>query len=169
MLDCRRKESQGRTVLLHAVSLVLESLFWAEARAFHNLIMVKIEQGRLSWSDDFAALAEAFIDRKVRLSFKSKGTSGYSSSSKAGWYGKGNVNYNKKGSYNSYSKYSGRSKSVYDSVCKQWNFTTCTYGDRCNRRHVCWTCPEAGKVGEVHKASSHEKSSAKPRQNEQRP
>ena len=74
MLDCRRSESKGRTTLLHAVSLVLEALFWAEARTFHNLIMVKIEQDRLSWSDDFTALAEAFIDKKVRGSIKSKGT-----------------------------------------------------------------------------------------------
>ena len=42
MLDCGRAESQGRTALLHGVSLVLESLFWVEARTFHNLVMVKI-------------------------------------------------------------------------------------------------------------------------------
>ena len=169
MLDCRRSESRGRTTLLHAVSLVLEALFWAEARTFHNLIMVKIEQDRLSWSDDFTALAEAFIDKKVRGSIKSKGTA---TAGKSGWYGKSSGSYGKKGSYgysSNSSKYSSRNKPVYNSVCKQWNFTTCTYGERCNRWHMCWTCAEAGKIGEAHKASSHDKANARPRQTEQRP
>ena len=170
MLECRGTELKGRTTLLHAISLVLESLFWSEARTFHNLTMVKIEQGNLEWSDDFTALAESFIDKKVRGSFKSKSAAGNRSAGKTGWYGKGNSSYNKKGGYgyNSNSKFRGKSKPVYNSVCKQWNFQTCTYGDRCNRWHVCWTCAEAGKVGQEHKASSHEAASTGTRQPEQR-
>ena len=179
MLDCKRLESQGRAGLLHAVSLVLESLFWAEARTFHNLVMVKIEQGRLSWTDDFAALAESFIDRKVRQSVRSKGSASYGAANKTGSYGRGNGNsirrnygYNNFGNNNynnnNYNKLSGKSKSLYNSVCRQWNFGTCSFGDRCNRWHVCWTCAEAGKVGEAHRASSHEKYSTGPRQGDQR-
>ena len=174
MLDCSRLESQGRTVLLHAVSVVLESLFWAEARTFHNLVMVKLEQGRLNWTDDFVALAESFIDKKVRQSIRSKGSASYGASNKSGYYGKGSGNANKR-SYgysnannNNYNRFSGKSKSLYNSVCKQWNFGTCSFGDRCNRWHVCWTCAEAGKVGEAHRASSHEKSSTGSRQGDQR-
>ena len=37
MLDCDRGQSRGRSSLLHAISLVLECLFWPDARAFHNL------------------------------------------------------------------------------------------------------------------------------------
>ena len=69
---CKALESCGRSVLLHAVCLVLESLQWADACTFHNLIMTKIEQGRLNCDDDFSVLAEDFIDMKIRLSFKSK-------------------------------------------------------------------------------------------------
>ena len=176
MLNCRRSESAGRAVLLHAVSVIIEALYWAEARTFHNLMMVKIEQGRLSWADDFAALAESFIDKKIRNSFKSRGAAGYSSAGKAGGYNRGYSAFNKKGSYNnnsynnnSYnnnSRNSGRNKPVYNSVCKQWNFGNCSYGDRCNRWHICWSCAEAGKVGEAHKASSHERASVRPRQPE---
>ena len=61
-----------------------------------------------------------------------------------------------------------KNKSLYNSVCKQWNFGTCSFGDRCNRWHVCWTCAEAGKVGEAHRASSHDKSSTGSRQGDQR-
>ena len=176
MQGCRRAEAQGRTRLLHAISLVLESLVWSEARTFHNLTMVKIEQEQLEWEDDFTALAEAFIDKRVRVIMKNKGTAGYSSTGKTGWYGgKGNAgysNYNKRGAYgyssNMNSRYRGKSKPVYNSVCKQWNFNTCTYGDRCNKWHVCWTCAEAGKVGQEHKAVSHETSGVKHKQSEQR-
>ena len=176
MLNCRRSESAGRAVLLHAVSVVIEALYWAEARTFHNLVMVKNEQGRLNWADDFAALAESFIDKKIRNSFKSRGAAGYSSAGKAGGHNRGYSAFNKKGSYNnnsynnnSYnnnSRNSGRNKPVYNSVCKQWNFGNCSYGDRCNRWHICWSCAEAGKVGEAHKASSHERASVRPRQPE---
>ena len=70
MLNCSHAESKGRTALLHAVSLVLECLPWADARIFHNLIMVKIEQDRINWSANFPALANDYLDKKVRLSLR---------------------------------------------------------------------------------------------------
>ena len=66
MMDCKGLEAKGRTGLLHAVSLVLEALYWSEARSFHNIVMVKVEQNKLDWASNFGALAEDFIDRKVR-------------------------------------------------------------------------------------------------------
>ena len=66
MLECGKQEARGRTVLLHAVSLVLEALFWSDARTFHNIVMVKLEQGRLGWNSDFKELAENYIDKKVK-------------------------------------------------------------------------------------------------------
>ena len=41
--------------------------------------MTKLEQGRYGWATDFAELANEYIDKKVRLSLKSK-----SSGNKAG-------------------------------------------------------------------------------------
>ena len=43
-------EADGRTVLMHAITLVLDALSWNDARVFHNVTMTKIEQGRLDWS-----------------------------------------------------------------------------------------------------------------------
>ena len=167
MLECDRIESKGRTALLHAVSLVLESLFWSEARSFHNIVMVKIEQGRINWRADFEALAESFIDKKVRLSVKSKNLNG-ANSSKSGFYNKG-YGFNKNAGKGFNKKYPGKNKPVYSSVCKQWNYGTCSYGDRCNRWHCCWTCAENGKIGEAHKASSHNNGVTGARQAEARP
>lgn len=172
MLECRDNfESIGRIALLHAVSLVLECTMWSDARDFHNVTLRKLEQGQYAWDSDFVALAEKFIDDKLRHSYRGK------SNARAG-SGKGNFNqkfqnysgarsYNKgfysNNSYypqnNSYNKkFSGKSKSLYSSVCKNWNFGNCSIGDRCNLWHICWTCAEQGKVGESHKASSHSSS-----------
>ena len=158
MINCGKKESAGRAELLHAVSNILECLPWADARTFHNLIMVKLEQGRLSWSSEFSSLALEFLDKKARLNLRSKGASGNNYSPK-------NTSRNSERSYSksvrpSYnlSNNSNRSKSLYAVVCNQWNFGTCGYGDRCQKWHVCWTCAEAGKPGELHKASSHSSS-----------
>ena len=157
MLECGRTEYQGRVFLLHAVSMVLECVNWAEARNFHNLVMVKLEQGRVEWTADFVQLAENYIDKKVRLSLKARNASGAPSSSRSG-YGRGN-GYSGRSFGKGFSAgnrgYSGRSKSLYNSVCKQWNYGTCSYGERCNLWHVCWSCAEVGKTGELHKASSH--------------
>ena len=172
MIECKGLEVKGRTALLHAVSMVMEDLYWSEARSFHNIVMVKLEQDRLDWGSDFTALAEDFIDKKVRQSMKGKGASGFSSTNRSYGYNRYNNNYNNRNfgnnnksvgkGYGSYSKsFTGKNKTLYNSVCKQYNFGSCTYGDKCNRWHVCWTCAEAGKVGEFHRASSHDNSRAK--------
>ena len=167
MVNCSRAESAGRSVLLHAVSLVLEYLPWTEARAFHNMVMVKLEQGRISWSSDFSALAEQYIDKKVRLTLRARAsTSGAASHSKTGYasrnYGKGYGSSNNR--YDQSSSRNNANKSLYTFVCKQWNGGSCSYGERCRKWHVCWTCAEAGKLGEAHRASSHYSSGARGKQ-----
>ena len=145
MLSCGKVEKAGRANLLNAFSTVYECLPWTEARSFHNLVMLRLEQGRISWQEDFLNLAHKFLDRKVRQSLRSRGTAtGTSSYSKSG----------RRYSSNSASK----GKSLYGSVCKTWNRGVCTYGEKCKYKHVCWTCAEAGKFGEQHKASSHSNS-----------
>ena len=169
MLECEKIEYQGRVFLLHAVSMVLECVNWEEARTFHNLVMVKLEQNRIDWTADFVQLAENYIDKKVRLSLKAKSVSGAASSGRSGYsrgYGYSGRTFGK-GFSSGNRGYSGRSKSLYNSVCKQWNYGTCSYGERCNLWHVCWSCAETGKVGELHKASSHFTSGGRPRQAQQ--
>ena len=159
MASCGGLESRGRSTLLHAISLVLEYVHWPDARTFHNLVMLKLEQERLDWGSDFLAIAEDFIDKKVRQSLKTKYAPGGASS-----YGKATF-YNKGGSkgYRGQSQRSnaGRGKPIYGAICWQWNFSNCTYGDDCKRWHACKTCAEAGKLGENHKASSHDSSGSK--------
>ena len=150
--NCDGSEEAGRSLLLHAIMAIYECLPWAEARTFHNVVMIKVEQDRLSWEADFDQLAEDFINSKLKQCLKSKGAS-------YGTY-KGNTNYNGKYNRKEFSGYGGRSNnsgqaSSYSNVCKQWNFATCTYGARCKRWHCCWSCYEAGRRGEQHKASSH--------------
>ena len=153
MASCGGIEARGRSALLHAVSLVLEYVQWSDARTFHNLVMVKMEQGRVNWGSDFTALAEEFIDKKVRLGLRSKYTpAGSSSFGKSNYYGKGvGKGFRSQNQFNS----SGRGKPLFGVICWQWNNGSCSYGDSCKRWHVCKTCAEAGKLGEHHKASSH--------------
>ena len=152
VVSCSSKiESRGRSALLHAVSIVLEYLHWSDARTFHNLTMVKIEQGRLDWASDFSGLAETFIDKKVRLSMKTKRYPAGASSS----YKSGNSSRNIGKGYSSNFKSNGdtgRNKSLHGVICWQWNNGTCTYGDNCKRWHACKVCTKAGKLGESHKA-----------------
>ena len=161
MTSCGGVESRGRSALLHAVSLVLEYVQWPDARTFHNLVMVKLEQDRLNWASDFSALAEAFIDKKVRLGLRSKYASSASSTySKSSNYAKGfNKGFKGQGQRNS----AGRGKPMYGVICWQWNYSSCTYGEDCKRWHVCKACAEAGKLGESHKASSHDSSGSRTR------
>ena len=155
MIGCSRKvERVGRASLLNTFSSVYECLPWIEARTFHNLVMIKIEQGRINWKTDFLVLAEKFLDHKVRLSLRSKGAAaGPGSSFNPGRgsapRGAGSYGY-RQGSYNA-----ARGKPTYSPVCKLWNSGTCSFGDRCKYKHVCITCSEAGKPGELHKATSH--------------
>ena len=64
MVNCGKAEKAGRSVLLHAICSVFECLPWTDARAFHNLIMVKLEQRRINWRTDFSVLAEQFLDKR---------------------------------------------------------------------------------------------------------
>ena len=169
MLSCgRAAESKGRASLLHAVSKVCEYLPWSEARTFHNIMMLKIEQDRINWLSDFTALADEYVDKKVRLSLRAKSASAdtnyYKSFDQRG-------SSNARGSYNySYQgkSGSGSNKSLQEVICWQWNYSSCSYGDRCKRWHACRTCAEAGKLGEPHKASSHANSSLKAKPGESR-
>ena len=91
-----------------------------------------------------------------------------------------NKGYYSKGSYGNYSENPGRgfnngnrkfaasNKPLNSSVCKQWNFGSCTYGEKCNSLHECGSFAEAEKVGKQHRASSQE-NFTKPTQSEQRP
>ena len=149
----KKGEAAGRALLLHAVCTVLECLPWAEARTFHNLVMTKLEQGRISWKFDFSELAGQFLEKKVRQSLliKNQAASG-PSSSRNGYrsLGKGFGHFSNRNNFGY-----GRNNSTYYNVCKKWNEGSCPFGDRCRRRHVCWTCYETGKTGELHKSSSH--------------
>ena len=160
MMNCGRVESAGRASLLNAVSTIMEYSFWTEARTFHNLIMVKLEQDRISWDADFTDLANQFLDKKVRqsLRFRDSNTDSTYYKYESGDKGFGKFNSNNFGSSNSnYS--SNRNKALYSVVCWQWNNGICYYGDKCKKWHVCRTCAEAGKPGETHKSSSHNDSS----------
>ena len=165
MLSCGKVEATGRAALLHAISSVLECLPWLEARAFHNLVMLKLEQGKFDWNTNFTVLANQFLDKRVRQSLRSKGASagasgaaGKFSGKKSSGKGSGNTRF-RQGGYST-----GKGKSLYTFICKQWNEGTCSYGDRCKLWHVCWSCAESGKLGELHKASSNEcTSKSKPR------
>ena len=157
IVNCGRAESKGRAALLHAVSSVFECLPWSEARTFHNLIMVKIEQNRVNWSANFPALADNFVDKKIRLSLKSK------SSIVTGPSYKVNTCLGKDAGVSRNGFISNKSNSIYSVVCWQWNFSSCTYGENCKRWHVCRTCADAGKLGEAHKASSHDSYSPEPK------
>ena len=166
LVSCSSKiESRGRSALLHAVSIVLEYLHWSDARTFHNLVMVKIEQGRLDWASEFSGLAEGFIDKKVRLSLKSKRYPACASSSYRSGYSNKNIGKGYSSSFKGNGD-SGRNKSLHEVICWQWNNGTCTYGDNCKRWHVCRVCAEAGKLGELHKASTHDSSGSRARPSE---
>ena len=171
MIKCGKVESVGRAMLLHAVCMVFQCLSWTEARTFHNLIMVKVEQDRINWNSDFKILANQYLDNKVRLSMRSRGSSASGSGSyshkpnansnfgKGPGFGRADHGYsvsNRMGSSNS-----SKSKSLYPLICKQWNYGTCSYGEQCKKFHVCWSCAEAGKLGEQHKASTHDSASGK--------
>ena len=157
------EEASGRANLLHAVSSVLEYLPWTDARSFHNMAMLKLEQCRITWQADFTELANQFVDKKVRQSLRAKSKSSNSTGSRSSFrsFGKGFSGSSQRDSY-------GRSSAAYFNVCKQWNQGTCFYGDRCRRKHVCWTCYEEGKKDEHHKSSTHGSSARSSGQSQQR-
>ena len=165
MVKCGKVESAGRALLLHAVCKVFECLTWAEARTFHNLIMIKLEQDKIDWNSDFKKLADQYLDNKVRLSMKARGSStgnssGYRQySSKSPGKGVGGDFSNSSG--NKFNSNASKNKSLYPIICRQWNYGTCSYGEKCKKFHVCWSCAEAGKLGEQHMASSHDTASGR--------
>ena len=161
MLECKGVQALGRTALLHAVSTVLGVFQWSEARNFHNMIMLKIEQGRIGRDDDFVALADAFIEKKVRVVVKSKySSSGPRAAARASYFGQGHGAGRGagRGSY-------GRGRPMNETICWQWNAGTCSYGNDCRRLHHCKTCSEAGKPREQHKASTCSNASSRGGQN----
>ena len=146
-----KKEAAGWSTLLAAISKILEFCPWTEARTFHNVVVLKIEQGRLHWSSDFMSLAEDFLNEKLREKLRSAKPSGAGSQSyRNGSRGSG------RGAGQPFR--SNRSKGLYAMVCRQWNYGTCQFGDRCKKWHVCWSCADSGKPGERHKAVSHNSS-----------
>ena len=156
MKTSKGDEVSGRSELLHAISSVLECLPCSEARTFHNVTMTKIEQRRINWKTKFIILADKFIEKKVRMTLTSQVLL-----SGNGAPHTGNSTYrNVEKSFDSCpSKSQAENNLCLNSiVCKQFNFSFCSYGHRCKRWHVCWACAEKGKMGEPHTASSHGKS-----------
>ena len=182
MTMCQDKvESVGRVVLLHAIFMILEHLPWTEARLFHNMVMLKLEQNRIDWNCKFTTLADDFLLNKLKQNLRGKATpsnsgsshrtnnfnnNGYRSNFNNNGYGPNFNNNNGYGSYHNNNGY-GRGSSYngnryqagifrpHTNICWQWNNGTCSYGERCKRWHCCRTCADSGKLGEPHKASSH--------------
>ena len=101
-------------------------------------------------------LADQFLDKKVRQNLRSKNTasgSGYPQKSGGKSFGKGFSSSSSRQRYGNNFSNSNKSKSLYALLCKQWNDGNCTFGDRCKKWHICWTCAENGKMGEQYKAS----------------
>ena len=174
MNDCESStEATGRSTLLHAVTTVLGCQPWAEARTFHNLVMTKIEQGKINWKANFSILAKQFIEKKVWNNLRASSARGTASGS--GTYSKASSGYRRApefggrgyGNYPSQGQVSGNQAGSM--ICRQFNRGSCSYGERCKRWHVCLSCAEAGKIGERHTASSHYNSSTRGRQYGNRP
>ena len=163
--ECVGRQAEGRIVLQKAIFLVLEFLPWTEARNFHNLTMLKLEQGRIDWETDFLSLADAFIEKKVRAGLRSKQpASGYVQSARSNTSGRGNYRGFRGNNNTSNSNYGNP---LLKAICWQWNSGSCTYGDEsCKRWHCCKICAESGKLGEKHPASSHNNSSSNTRDNQ---
>ena len=171
MNNCENEtEAAGRAVLLEAITNILDCQPWTEARSFHNTIMTKIEQERINWKTNFIHMAKQFIDKKVREMLRSRpASSGYDKSYRGNSsgnsyrnFGRGNSNYAGRGQ----SGQVGASKPMH-LICRQWNFGTCSFsgnGKECKRWHACWTCAYNGKIGEPHKASSHDNTGDKAKQ-----
>lgn len=157
LITCRGLEATGRAMLLHGVTTVLEYLPWREARSFHNIVMIKIEQGRIDWNTNFLNMANQFLDKKVRQTLRRSFTYDNSSSYSA--------NFNCSRFSNDFRtqnfvdrRQEGVNNSLYSTICKHWNYGVCSFGDQCRKQHVCWSCAEAGKMGASHRAASHDNS-----------
>ena len=163
MTTCEGKEAKGRPVLLLALTSMLEYLPWAEVRTFHNLVMVKLEQDRISWSSDFVGLAEMHLDKKVRQSLRAKTQPGNTSGNRASYRnsGRGSSGANE-------CRRDGQSRFAFYNICRQWNDGNCTFGVKCRKWHCCGACGRGGKLGEPHQASSSDCPSTKKGRSNQR-
>ena len=66
IIECENEtEAAGRSVLLNAITSILDFQPWPEVRSFHNTVMTRIEQERIDWKADFKLLADQFVDKKV--------------------------------------------------------------------------------------------------------
>ena len=152
MAGCEGEELSGRSALLRAVSMVLDVMPWPEARIFHNLTMVKIEQGKIDWKHKFSLLANEFVNKKVRQNLRAKAYApggGFSGRGNSAFRGTGRG----AGNYHGNRGQAGSNR-PFNVVCWQWNNGNCTYGERCRRMHCCRICADKGKWGELHTASS---------------
>ena len=152
----RQEEIAGRSELLHAVSSILECLPWTEARLFHNLVMVKVEQRRMTWRTKFSIVADKFIEKKVRLLLRKQLPLDNRTAHK------------NNSSYENFSSQNNKSSNLNLTVCKEYNFSSCTWGDKCRFKHICWSCAEEGNAGELHRASSHNNTGSSDRQEQGR-
>ena len=144
-----KKEAAGRSVLHYAMSSMLEYLPWPEIRTWHNLVMVKIEQGRFGWDADFVAQSKEYMDKKVRQTLRQKVQASGNSGNRGGFRSAG------RGGYSAgYRANDGQNRFAYYNLCRQWNNGNCTFGIECKKWHACSACWEAGKRGEKHQASS---------------
>ena len=177
MIASKKVESAGRSLLLNAISSVLKCVPWAEARGFHNSVMYKIEQGKLDWNSDFTDIGKEFLDKKVRLNLRANAAGPYSSN-RYNVNNNNNNNNNNNHNRNFGRNYNSNNRSNYDSnqfksslhtiICHQWNAGSCSWGANCKRWHTCKLCADAGKLGENHRACSHDGYSSRFRQSEQR-
>ena len=159
-------EATGRAKLLHAVCTILEYLPWREARIFHNLTMIKIEQDRIGWHTDFLLLANQFLDKKVRQNLRltiRRPTSGNRISQRASYSHK---NHGKEFGMNNFTNETDMDEYLYSRVCKQWNNGFCSFGERCRKQHECWSCAKEGKMGESHRATAHGNCTSEDRQDD---
>ena len=120
MINCEEKEFTGRAVFLHAIATVLECLPWTEARTFHNLVMVKVEQGRIDWTTDFTEIGEQYLNKKVRQNLRSKGAATSSGSASYSGFGKGfgSQNYGRS-RFNRNEFSTGKNRATISDVCRQ--------------------------------------------------
>ena len=163
-------EAAGRMWLLHALASVLEFWPWTETRSFHNMVMVRLEQGRIGWDCDFTELANQFMEKKVRQGMRSRVSQAGGPNQKRFYRGyRRGFNGSQGGGSgsNGGSGSSGSYRSQYNSACRQWNNGTCTFGMRCKMSHCCSTCAENGRYGD-HKAINHGSDSGRGRTEGQR-
>lgn len=99
--------------------------------------MLKVEQGRLNWGSNFTAVADKFLERKVRMSLKSRA---YSADRYANYIPSNSLSPGKgfRNSINAHNHhYNGfnttNSNSSLSVICRLWNSGFCSFGAGCKR------------------------------------